>query len=148
MEMHPLDLAPITRHLRAMASSRLLVTAVHHIPVFETLQKGPLAMADLVLAASLFHDWPVETCQRLAQKFAAALLPGGELWVHDSLLKDALDVSLAVTDYSAVLFFATKGRCYGRREYREWFIGAGLLPTKKHIPTLMDYGLISAYKST
>jgi hypothetical protein len=43
----PLDLAPITRHLRAKASSHLLVAAVHHIPVFEELQKGPCAVVEL-----------------------------------------------------------------------------------------------------
>jgi hypothetical protein len=105
-----------------------------------------LPRADLLLAASLFHDWPGETCRHLAQKFAAALLPGGELWVHDSFLDDTLDGPLAVTDYSAVLFFATRGRCYSRQEYRQWLREAGLTPTEMAIPTLLDYGLISARK--
>ncbi len=43
----PLDLAPITRHLRAMAGSRVLITAVHHIPVFDVLQNGPLPWGEL-----------------------------------------------------------------------------------------------------
>jgi len=42
-----LDLAPITRHLRAKASSQLLVAAIHHIPVFEVLQKGARSLNDL-----------------------------------------------------------------------------------------------------
>ena len=49
-----------------------------------------LPQADLVLAASLFHDWPTDTCRKLARKFAGALPPGGELWVHDSFLDDTL----------------------------------------------------------
>ena len=43
----PLDLAPITRHLRAKASSHLLVAAIHHIPVFEALRKGPCSLLAL-----------------------------------------------------------------------------------------------------
>ncbi|MDB5262697.1 MAG: O-methyltransferase family 2 [Adhaeribacter sp.] len=105
-----------------------------------------LPAADVLLAASLFHDWPTETCARLAIKFAAALNPGGELWVHDAFLHDSLNGPLAVTDYSVMLFTGTKGRTYSRQEYRNWLQLAGLVPTTHNIPTLMDYGLISVCK--
>lgn len=105
-----------------------------------------LPQTDILLAASLFHDWPTPTCQMLAHRFAAALRPGGELWVHDAFLNDELDGPLAVTDYSAQLFWNTKGRCYSRAEYRSWFSEAGLKPTSATIPTQMDYGLIWAKK--
>jgi hypothetical protein len=105
-----------------------------------------LPQTDLLLAASLFHDWPTPTCQMLAQRFANALRPGGELWVHDAFLNDELDGPLAVTDYSAQLFWNTKGRAYSRAEYRRWFTEAGLTPTDDAIPTQMDYGLIWARK--
>jgi hypothetical protein len=82
----------------------------------------------------------------LAKKFAAALNPSGELWVHDAFLDDTLDGPIAVTDYSAMLFLGTKGRAYSRKEYRTWLSNAGLQPTTVEIPTLMDYGLISANK--
>ncbi|MBC7923043.1 MAG: methyltransferase, partial [Ferruginibacter sp.] len=105
-----------------------------------------LPRADVVLAASLFHDWPTETCDRLAHRFAEALRPGGELWVHDAFLNDDLDGPLAVTDYSAQLFWVTKGRAYSRREYRRWLSGAGLVTTEDYFSTGMDYGLIWARK--
>ncbi|WP_460672700.1 methyltransferase [Larkinella ripae] len=105
-----------------------------------------LPPTDLLLAASLFHDWPTETCRLLADRFAAAIRPGGELWAHDAFLNDALDGPLPVTDYSAQLFWGTKGRCYSRQEYRHWFTQAGLQPTDENIPTQMDYGLIWARK--
>ncbi|GAB3914809.1 methyltransferase [Larkinella knui] len=107
-----------------------------------------LPQTDILLAASLFHDWPTETCQVLANRFAAAIRPGGELWVHDAFLNDAMDGPLAVTDYSAQLFWGTKGRCYSRKEYRTWFSEAGLKPTHDNIPTQMDYGLIWARKES
>lgn len=105
-----------------------------------------LPQADILLAASLFHDWPAPTCQMLAHRFAAALRSGGELWVHDAFLNDTLDGPLAITDYSAQLFWNTKGRCYSRAEFRHWFIQAGLKPTSENIPTQLDYGLIWAQK--
>jgi hypothetical protein len=105
-----------------------------------------LPRSDLLLAASLFHDWPTATCEKLAHRFAASLNPGGGLWVHDAFLNDTLDGPQAVTDYSAQLFWFTKGRCYSRQEYRTWLAKAGLVPTENNIPTLMDYGLISARK--
>ncbi|GAB4056167.1 methyltransferase [Spirosoma litoris] len=101
---------------------------------------------DILLAASLFHDWPTSTCQNLAHRFAAALRPGGELWVHDAFLDDDLSGPLAVTDYSAQLFWNTLGRCYSRAEYRSWLAEVGLEPTETNIPTQMDYGLIWAVK--
>src|SRR5687768_2768697 len=42
-----LDLAPITRHLRAKAGSQLLVAAVHHLLVFEELTEGPQTIAQI-----------------------------------------------------------------------------------------------------
>ncbi|MBD2752237.1 methyltransferase [Spirosoma validum] len=105
-----------------------------------------LPETDILLAASLFHDWPVPTCQLLANRFAQALRSGGELWVHDAFLNDTLDGPLAVTDYSAQLFWGTKGRCYSRAEYRSWFSEAGLTPASEEIATQMDYGLIWAQK--
>ncbi len=103
--------------------------------------------ADLILAASMFHDWPAETCLMLAQKIGKALHPGGEVWIHDAFLNDTMDGPLAVTDYSAILFLATKGRCYSRAEMREWLAQAGLINNDVTIPTLLDYALIYAKKS-
>jgi hypothetical protein len=105
-----------------------------------------LPKADILLAASLFHDWPTETCSALASKFAGALNSGGEIWIHDAFLDDDLNGPLAVTDYSAMLFLGTRGRAYSRKEYRNWLTLAGLVPAADSIPTLMDYGLISASK--
>ncbi len=105
-----------------------------------------LPKADLLLAASLFHDWPTATCEALVKKFAGALNAGGELWIHDSFLDDSLDGPIAVTDYSAMLFIGTKGRAYSRKEYRNWLSAEGLQLSPQNIPTLMDYGLISAVK--
>ena len=102
--------------------------------------------ADIILTASMFHDWPVSTCRELTYKIAGALQKGGELWVHDAFLNDDLDGPLSVTDYSAMLFLGTKGRAYSRAEMRGWFADAGLINRELSVPTLLDYSLISAVK--
>ena len=117
---------------------------VHFLP--GDMLTDPLPATDLLLAASLFHDWPTPTCRLLARRFADALRPGGELWAHDAFLDDTLDGPLAVTDYSAALFCGTKGRCYSRREYRGWFTEAGLTPLPDSFPTQLEYALIAARK--
>lgn len=106
----------------------------------------PLPKADILLAFSLFHDWPEETCLILAKRFAEALNPKGEIWIHDAFLDDTLDGPQSVADYSAQLFAITKGRCYSRKEHFAWLSKFGLVPSQKLFPTQMDYSLISAAK--
>ncbi len=107
-----------------------------------------LPETDLLLAASLFHDWPTDTCVKLAERFAAALRPNGEIWVHDTFLYDTLDGPKPATDYSAALFWATKGRIYSRQEHWDWFTSVGLTPLSDTIPTQLEYGLIAARKES
>ncbi|MBO0949010.1 methyltransferase [Fibrella forsythiae] len=128
------------------ASGRPGVASVRSRVTFQPgdMLTDDLPQTDLLLAASLFHDWPTSTCRQLAHRFAATLRPGGEIWVHDTFLNDTLDGPLAATDYSAQLFWVTKGRCYSRAEYQSWFAEAGLTPLPDAIPTKLDYGLIGA----
>jgi SAM-dependent methyltransferase len=105
-----------------------------------------LPRADVVLAFSLFHDWPGETCEILAGRFAGALNPGGTLWVHDEFLDDTLDGPLEAALYGAQLFWITKGRIYSRAEHRAWFEKAGLKPLDARVPTALNYSLIAAGK--
>jgi len=109
--------------------------------------KVDLPESELVLAASVFHDWDTSSCERLARMIAAALTPNGQIWIHDAFLNDELDGPLPVTDYSAQLFWFTKGRAYSRQEYYGWLRKASLTPSLVKIPTLLEYGLISAAKA-
>ena len=106
----------------------------------------PLPEADLILAGSLFHDWPTGTCADLMRRFAAALHPDGQLFIHDVYLNDSMDGSLPATDYSAQLFQHTKGRLYSRAEYGSWMTASGLEPTDHHTPTQLEYALIAGRK--
>jgi SAM-dependent methyltransferase len=106
----------------------------------------PLPGADLILAGSLFHDWPTGTCADLMHRFADALHPDGQLFIHDVYLNDSMDGSLPATDYSAQLFQHTKGRLYSRAEYESWMTASGLEPTDHHTSTQLEYALIAGRK--
>jgi hypothetical protein len=103
--------------------------------------------ADILLSFSLLHDWPSDMCAFLTQRFAAALNPGGELWVHDEFLDESLDGPLHAALYSAQLFWVTAGRVYSRGEHAAWCAAAGLTVTGVRNPTALNYSLFSAIKS-
>jgi hypothetical protein len=107
----------------------------------------PIPAADVLLSFSLLHDWPAPTCALLARRFAEALNPGGEIWIHDEFLDDSLDGPLHAALYSAQLFWVTEGRIYSRGEHAEWLQAAGLVPSATREATALNYSLISARKS-
>lgn len=105
-----------------------------------------LPQADLLLAGSLFHDWPDDTCAYLMDRFAGALRTGGELWIHDTFLNDDFVGPVPATDYSAALFWATKGRIYSRAEHEAWMRASDLTPSANRPATGLEYGLVSGRK--
>jgi hypothetical protein len=107
----------------------------------------PIPAADVLLAFSLLHDWPAATCGLLVRRFAQALNPGGEIWVHDEFLDDTLDGPLHAALYSAQLFWVTEGRIYSRGEHALWMKDAGLVPTAVRDATALNYSLLSARKA-
>ncbi|MDB5385650.1 MAG: methylase involved in ubiquinone/menaquinone biosynthesis [Planctomycetaceae bacterium] len=100
-----------------------------------------------ILLSNILHDWNVPECRRLIQRCAAALVPGGELVIHDVFLNDELDGPLPVALYSAALFTLTEGRAYSAGEYRVWLREAGLFPSESVLPTLIHCGLLGAMKA-
>jgi ubiquinone/menaquinone biosynthesis C-methylase UbiE len=96
---------------------------------------------DVMLLSNVLHDWDVPECQRLLDRCAGALPPGGRLLIHDVFLNDALDGPLPVALYSAALFNVTEGRAYSGAEYRAMLVAAGLEPGEI-TPTLVHCGVL------
>lgn len=101
---------------------------------------------DTILLSNILHDWDIPECRQLIQRCAAALVPGGELVIHDVFLNDEMDGPLPIALYSAALFTLTEGRAYSGAEYREWLREAGLTPKETVLPTLIHCGLLGAMK--
>ena len=102
--------------------------------------------ADVVLLSNILHDWDVPDCERLVDRCARALRPGGRLVVHDVFLDDDLGGPQPVALYSAALFSITEGRAYSAGEYRAMLNNASLKPEGTIIPTLIHCGLLTAQR--
>ncbi len=102
---------------------------------------APLPPADTILLSNILHDWDVPQCEELVRRCAAALPPGGRLFIHDVFLDDDLGGPLPVALYSAALFSLTEGRAYSGEEYRGWLRAAGLEP-EPIVPTLVHCGIL------
>ncbi len=106
----------------------------------------PLPPADTVLLSNILHDWDEPLCRQLVQHCADALVPGGQLVIHDVFLQDDLGGPLPIALYSAALFTLTEGRAYSAAEYRRWLVEAGLEAASPVVPTLIHCGLLAGMK--
>ncbi|MES2790226.1 MAG: methyltransferase [Planctomycetota bacterium] len=108
----------------------------------------PLPPADTVLLSNILHDWDEPQCQQLIQRCAAAVVPSGQLVIHDVFLHDDLAGPLPLALYSAALFTLTEGRAYSAAEYRQWLREAGLHTPSPVVPTLIHCGLLTGIKGS
>jgi len=107
--------------------------------------RDPLPTGDVVLLSNILHDWDVPECRALIKRCAAALVPDGQLLIHDVFLNDELDGPLPMALYSAALFTLTEGRLYSAAEYRGWLSEAGLT-CGSVAPTLVHCGILAGRK--
>ncbi|HWE02015.1 MAG TPA: methyltransferase [Tepidisphaeraceae bacterium] len=101
---------------------------------------------DVMLLSNILHDWDIPECQKLIDRCAGALAPGGTLLVHDVFLNDNLDGPLVIALYSTALFNITEGRAYSADEYRRMLRAAGLRPGDI-LPTAVNCGVMPAKKT-
>jgi ubiquinone/menaquinone biosynthesis C-methylase UbiE len=103
------------------------------------------ADCDVMLVSNILHDWDIPECQKLLNRWAAALPAGGRLLIHDVFLNDELDGPLNVALYSAALFNITEGRAYSGAEYRRMLTTAGL-QAGEIVPTAVNCGVLPGLK--
>lgn len=122
-----------------------------HLESRVTLQQGDMFTDDLrqecdvILLSNVLHDWDEPECERLIDRCASALPPGGRLVIHDVFLNDDLDGPLPIALYSAALFTLTEGRAYSVREYSTWLTNAGLV-LEPLVPTFVHCGALVGRK--
>jgi SAM-dependent methyltransferase len=101
---------------------------------------------EAVLLSNVLHDWDIPECRWLVQKAAAALPPGGRLFIHDAFLDDDHSGPLYPALFSVALMLLTEGRNYSGAEYKAWMREAGLTPGEP-IPTLVHSSVLEGTKS-
>jgi hypothetical protein len=82
---------------------------------------------DVAWLSQILHGEGPEECQRLIQKAAGALAPGGLLLVHEFLLEDTMDRPLHPALFSLNMLVGTeKGQSYSEGQVRAMMEAAGL----------------------
>ena len=116
---------PVDRVCRAAVQERGLSDRVN-VVAGDMLAGGLPGGHDVHLCSNVLHDWDVGVVQELLRKSCEALPAGGLSIVHDAFLNEDKTGPLHVAEYSVLLMHVTQGRCYSKREIREWGEDAGL----------------------
>jgi len=140
-----LDRPEVLKVAREEAARRGLTGRVEFVAADMFTDEMPSG-CDAVLLSNVLHDWDVPECRTLVRRVAAAVRPGGHVWIHDVFLDDDLGGPLEIALYSAALFTLTEGRAYSAAEYRGWLADEGLVPAAAIIQTLAHCGLLQAHR--
>lgn len=80
---------------------------------------------DVHLYSNVLHDWDVPRVKELLHRSREALLPGGQILIHDAHLNRQKTGPREVAEYSVILMHATEGRCYSIGEIEMYLKEAG-----------------------
>jgi precorrin-6B methylase 2 len=81
--------------------------------------------ADLHFYGMIFHDWPPERCQQIAQKSFDSLPAGGRIIVHEMLFNDERTGPFSVAAFNIDMLVAMPGQQYSGREITQMLQEAG-----------------------
>ena len=98
-----------------------------------------------ILLGTIFHDWDVEFCQRLAQSVYDALPPGGTILLHEILLDEDKSGPLMAANFSVTMLVYEKGKQYTFTEFKNMPEKVGLKDCKV-TNAFGYYSLVSATK--
>lgn len=101
--------------------------------------------ADLHFYSNIFHDWPAEKNQFLAQKSFAALPRGGRIVIHEVLYNDNESGPLAAAAYSLMMLGWTEGQQYSGKEIGAMLSLAGFKKIEI-FPSLGYFSIVTAQK--
>jgi 3-hydroxy-5-methyl-1-naphthoate 3-O-methyltransferase len=103
------------------------------------------ADCDMHLLSNVLHDWDVATVRQLLARSFAALAPRGTLVIHDAHLNAAKSGPLPVAEYSVLLMYFTRGKCYSVAEMTRMLTEAGFV-VGSMFDTVADRSVITATK--
>ena len=96
------------------------------------LKEDILGSYDVAWLSQILHAEGPEDCQRIIEKAASVLEPGGLLLIHEFILKDSKDGPLQPALFSLNMLLGTaNGRSYSEAEIMEMLAGAGAREIKR-----------------
>jgi hypothetical protein len=139
------DLPAVCGVAASYAASYGVRDRIDTVPIDMFTESWPAGF-DRVLFSDVFHDWDDEVCRLLAERAHDALVPGGQVLVHEMLASDGKDAPLAALGYSMVMLFVTEGRQRTASETLAVLTGAGFVDPRVTM-TSNGYALISATRA-
>lgn len=105
----------------------------------------PFPSSDLHFYSMIFHDWPKEKCEFLAQKSFESLPVGGRIVIHEMLFDDLRIGPPAVAAFNIDLLLWVPGQQYSGRELSNMLerVGFGDLEVK---PTTGYWSIVTGKK--
>lgn len=100
---------------------------------------------DVHLWSNVLHDWDTPAVKALLEKSFAALLPGGLVVVHESLLNRDKRGPRTVAANSVLLMVITEGKCYSIGEMESLLAGVGFRNVQ-HAKTAVDHSIMTGEK--
>jgi len=88
---------------------------------------------DVHLFSRVLHDWAFSDVKLLLKNSYRNLNLGGRIMIHDAHITTAKNGPLPVAEYSVLLMFASKGKCYSISEM-------------EYVPTVANRSVIIAEK--
>ncbi|KAF0240779.1 MAG: hypothetical protein FD180_4777 [Planctomycetota bacterium] len=100
--------------------------------MFRTGLGGPY---HAIIASHVLHHFSPDTCESLLRRFAAALVPGGRLLVHEFVsAEDGVSNPHAAMFAAVMLAWTREGRTYSFSEYSRMFTKTGFAAPVLHAP--------------
>ncbi|RJP84047.1 MAG: methyltransferase [Desulfobacteraceae bacterium] len=118
LELPPVDLATKRSIESKGMSSQVNVVAGN---MFEELPTG----YDVHLFANAFHDWDIDSVEKLTANSFRSLTSGGLIAIFDAHLNQFKNGPLSVAEYSCLLMHSTEGKCYSITEISDIFTSIG-----------------------
>lgn len=109
------------------------------------LWKSDFPLADIHFYSQIFHDWPIDKCQFLAQKSFNSLTSGGKIIIHEILYDDDKSGPFMAAASSIAMLVWTEGKQYSGAEITKMLVEAGFIKPKV-TPTTGYWSIISAEK--
>jgi hypothetical protein len=139
LEKPPVDkIAGIGLEKRGMKDK---VEIIGHDMFGDELPKG----FDIHLYSHVIHDWEIEQNRRLFKKSFESLNKNGIIMIHDAHINNDKNGPLSVAEFSVLLMFATRGKCYSFGEMQELLLSEGFVDINFQ-PTFGNRSIITGKK--
>lgn len=145
MRVALMDLAPMVAEAGRYADAAGLAGRVELAPCNMFEEQWPTGFAAHFFA-NIFHDWSEETNSLIAAKSFAALPSGGQIFLSEILMDDALDGPWSAAAFSLMMLTGTLGKQYALPELATILEGAGFVDVRAARTGGSYYSLVSARK--